>query len=168
MAAKEAELCPADLPQASTLILGIGNPICGDDGAGPRLVELLAECPLPPGVVLQDAGLPGWELPNWLKGWDTVYLVDAVDMGLAAGCWRRFHPQDVKLCLQDENFSLHQPDLACGLALAQALDLLPKHLYIYGVQPAQTNPGAPLSPQVNACLAGLADQIILDLGQTKA
>lgn len=156
-----------DQPQGETLILGVGNTLCGDDSVGPRLIELLAERELPPGVALQYAGLPGWELPLWLEGWPAVFLVDAVEMGLAAGSWRSFRPEDVKLWLQDDNLSLHQPDLACGLALAQALNRLPERLHIYGVQPAQTEPGMPLSPQVSACLPGLADQIILDLGRTK-
>jgi len=149
--------------QGETLILGVGNPLYGDDGAGPRLVEMLAECGLPPEVHAQDAGLPGWGLPSWLEGWKNVLLVDAIDMGLEAGSWRRFRPEEVKLWLQDGNLSLHQPDLACGLALAEALDLLPEQLYLYGVQPAQTEPGAPLSRQVSAGLRGLADQIILDV-----
>ena len=144
------------LHQEETLILGVGNPLYGDDGAGPRLVEMLAEFSLPPEVQVQDAGLPGWGLPSWLEGWDTVFLVDAVDMGLEAGSWRRFRPEEVKLWLQDGNLSLHQPDLACGLALAQELDLLPEHLYLYGVQPAQTEPGSPLSPPVNCTVLPVA------------
>ena len=157
----------ADLRPAGTLVLGVGSSLCGDDSVGPCIIDMLAERSLPPGAQVEYAGLPGWALPTWLEGWRSVFLVDAVDMGLAAGNWRRFRPEDVKLWLQDETLSLHQPDLACGLALAQALDLLPEQLYIYGVQPAQTNPGAPLSPQVSACLPGLADQIILDLGKIK-
>jgi hydrogenase maturation protease len=148
---------------AETLILGVGNPLYGDDGAGPRLVEMLAEGGLPPNVQVQDAGLPGWGLPTWLEGWSRVCLVDAVDMGLEPGSWRRFRPEEVKLWLQDESLSLHQPDLACGLALAQALDVLPENLCLYGIQPAQTEPGASLSRQVSDGLRGLADQIILDV-----
>lgn len=153
----------AQHPAARTLILGVGNPLCGDDGVGARLVETLAGRPLPPDVQVLDAGTPGWALPAWLEGWQTVLLVDAVDLGLAPGRWRRFLPEEVKLWMQDENLSLHQPDLACGLALAEALGLLPERLVVYGVQPAQTEPGTPLSPQVQACLPALADQIIYDV-----
>ncbi len=156
-----------DLQQVNTLVLGVGNSLCGDDGAGPRIIEILTERGVPPGTQARDAGLPGWGLPIWLEGWSSVLLVDAVDMNLEAGCWQRFQTEDVKLWLQAETLSLHQPDLACGLALARALDIMPEHLYIYGVQPAHTTPGAPLSPQVNACLPGLADQIILDIRKIK-
>lgn len=151
----------------ATLILGVGNPLCGDDGAGPKLIGLLSERDLPPAVYLQDAGLPGWEMPTWLEGWDSVFLVDAIEMGLNAGEWRSFHPEQVKYWLEDDTLSLHQPDLACGLALAEALDRLPQRLVIYGIQPAQTEPGKPLSRQVNASLNELADQIILDLQREK-
>jgi hydrogenase maturation protease len=162
-----AEYCGGDQVQADRLILGVGNSLCGDDSVGPRLIEMLSERTLPPDVELQDAGLPGWGLPTWLEGRRTVFLVDAVEMGLGVGSWRRFCPEEVKLWLQDDSLSLHQPDLACGLALAEALNLLPENLYIYGIQPAQTDLGAPLSSQVRACLPALADQIILDLGKTE-
>ena len=63
------------------LILGVGNPLLGDDGAGIRAIEMLAERDLPPNVELQEAGTPGWGLPSWLDGRSSVILVDAVQMG---------------------------------------------------------------------------------------
>jgi hydrogenase maturation protease len=152
-----------------TLVLGVGNPLCGDDGVGARVIEILSQptCipagSLPPGTEVQDAGLPGWGLVSWLEGWQRVFLVDAIDMGLSPGYWRRFNLDEVQYQIQDEAFSLHQPDLACGLALAQALNLLPEQLTIYGIQPADTTPGASLSPQVEASIPQLVEQIIYDL-----
>jgi hydrogenase maturation protease len=150
--------------EENTLILGVGNLLCGDDGAGPQLIELLSKRNLPSGIHLQDAGLPGWELPSWLEGWNTVFLIDAIDMGLEAGSWRSFRPEQVKLWLENDSLSLHQSGLACGLALADELGMLPERLMIYGIQPGQTEPGQPLSPPVAASLNELADQIILDIG----
>lgn len=156
-------------PEGHTLILGVGNPLCGDDGVGARIVEMLdqstsnSERTLPPGTCVQDAGLPGWGLPSWLEGWPRVILIDAVDMGLEPGTWHRFCQEDVKYILSDEILTLHQPDLACGLALAQTLNMLPDDLVIYGVQPADTTPGAPLSPQVESSLPKLVEKIINDI-----
>lgn len=155
--------------QQHTLVLGVGNPLCGDDGVGARIVEMLGEPAslsgraLPPGTCVQDAGLPGWGLPSWLEGWTRVFVVDAVEMGLPPGAWRRFCPGDVQYILTDTTFSLHQPDLACGLALAEALHMLPEELVIYGVQPADTTPGASLSPQVSASLPQLVENLLNDL-----
>ena len=147
------------------LILGVGNPLCGDDGAGPRILEMLGERDLPADIQLQDAGLPGWGLPSWLEGWSSVILVDALDMGQSPGAWRCFQPEEVRMWMQEKSLSLHQPDLANGLALAQALNLLPEKLCLYGVQPADLTPGNALSPEVSACLPGLVEQIITDLGK---
>ena len=154
-----------------TLVMGIGNPLCGDDGVGARVIELLnqrrlaASSPLESRLHLADAGLPGWGLPNWLEDWQSVFLVDAIEMGAAPGEWRCFRPEEVKLIIQDQTLSLHQPDLACGLALAQALEMLPERLVLYAIQPADTTPGAGLSPAVSACLPELIDRILEDLGK---
>jgi hydrogenase maturation protease len=145
--------------QHDILILGVGNPIMGDDGAGIRAVELLSERELPANVLIQEAGTPGWGLVSWLEGFASVILVDAVQMGQPPGTWRRFKPDEVELLLEDQSFSLHEPDLACGLALAEALDGLPENLVIYGIEPAQTTPGAPLSPEITANLQPMVDTI---------
>jgi len=145
------------------LVLGIGNPLMGDDGVGCQVIELLAECSLPPNVKIEDAGLPGWGLPAWFEGCSNVILVDAVQMGQPPGSWRRFRPEQVRMELEGDALSLHQPDLACGLALAQALDLLPENLVIYGIEPAAVNPGEALSPAVRLSLPNVVTSILNDL-----
>jgi hydrogenase maturation protease len=139
----------------------------GDDGVGNQIIELLAEKDLPPNVKIADAGLPGWGLPAWFEGWSNVILVDAVQMGRSPGSWRRFHPEEVKLELEDDALSLHQPDLACGLALSQALDLLPENLVLYGVEPADVNPGETLSPAVRHSLPDVVASILNDVEKIK-
>ena len=159
-----------------TLVLGIGNPLCGDDGAGIRVVEMLKQRELPLGVQVMEAGLPGWGLPTWLDGWQSVILVDAVEMGASPGTWRLFQlrstqqygeeePEPVLIKQQSESISLHQPDLANGLALADALDLLPQTLYLYGIQPDNTEIGSPLSPAVYKSIPLLIEKILEDLGK---
>ena len=150
------------------LVLGVGNPLSGDDAAAARVLELLQERRLPPHVFIQEAGTPGLALPIWLEGWRSVVLVDAVDLGGAPGSWRRFAPEEVRMISQAEALSLHEPGLADGLALTQALDLLPERIVLYGIQPAEVEPGAPLSQQVSARLPEVVDQILNDLGKCEA
>jgi hydrogenase maturation protease len=145
------------------LILGIGNPLMGDDGVGIRVAELLADKNLPDGVTVQEAGLPGWGLPSWLEGRSNVILVDAVEMGALPGAWKRFRPGDLRVVLEDGSLSLHEPGLAAGLALTEALRLLPENLVLYGVQPGQTAAGNDLSEEVSACLPNLMETILNDL-----
>jgi hydrogenase maturation protease len=159
---------PALHPAQDTLVLGIGNPWMGDDGAGIRVAELLTERVLPHNIKVAEAGLPGWGLPSWLEGWPNVILVDAVRMGLAPGKWKRFDPRNIQVVIEDDLLSLHQPDLACGLALAQALGILPKNLSIYGIEPAATGQGAELSDAVRASLPEVVENILNDLEKKQA
>jgi len=158
---------PGKLNSQELLVLGIGNPLMGDDGVGNQVIELLAEKDLPPNVKIEDAGLPGWGLPAWFEGWSNVILVDAVQMGQSPGSWRRFQTGEVQFVLENDALSLHQPDLACGLALAQALELLPENLVLYGVEPAIVNPGEALSPAVRHSLPEVVASILNDLEKIK-
>jgi len=158
---------PDKLDSQDLLVLGIGNPLMGDDGVGNQVIELLAEKDLPPNVKIEDAGLPGWGLPAWFEGWSNVILVDAVQMGKSPGSWRRFQTEEVQFVLENDALSLHQPDLACGLALAQALELLPENLILYGVEPAVVNPGEALSPAVRHSLSDVVASILNDLEKIK-
>ena len=147
-----------------TLILGVGNPICGDDGAGPRVIEMLAEKDLPPHVTIEDAGTPGWGLPVWLDGFSSIILVDTMDMDLEPGGWRRFLPEEVRIIAQNQVVSLHHTDLANGLALSQALEILPDQILFYGIQPANTSPGTPMSSPVSSRLPEVVESILKDIG----
>ena len=146
-----------------TLVLGLGNSLCLDDGLGGRVVDMLARQVLPPGVQIQDGGLPGWGLVTCLEGWSHVILVDAAHMGLEPGAWRRLQMEEVMLETNQGGFSLHSPGLADGLALAQALQLLPEEVIIYFVEPESTEQGMGLSSTVQAMLPELVDNILKEL-----
>ena len=150
------------MPREKTLILGIGNPLMGDDGAGIEAARMLAESDLPENVTVLEAGTPGWGLAEWIRGWPSVVIVDAVCMGQKPGEWRRFNESDVRLVAGQGAISLHESDLAGGLALAQALDLLPERLTFYGIEPESTDHGMMLSPSVRATLPGLVKSILND------
>jgi hydrogenase maturation protease len=66
-------------PAKKTLLVGLGNPLSGDDGFGPLVLKRLVEAgPLPPGVTAVDAGT---DLLNHIESfsrYDCIVLVDAV------------------------------------------------------------------------------------------
>ncbi len=148
-----------------TLILGVGNTLCRDDGLGIVAAQMLKERELPSFVSVEIADTPGWGLPNWLDGWSSVVMIDAVQMGKKPGEWRRFSPEDVKMIFEDEILSLHQPGLAAGLALAEALNILPEKLTFYGVEPVSTDFGEGLSPEIAETLPNLINIIMDDIGK---
>lgn len=149
--------------QSGVLVLGLGNPLCRDDGLGGRVIEMLTEKNLPAQVALIDGGTPGWGVANFLQGWSRVILIDAADMGLLPGTWRRFRMEDVSLGVNSGCISLHEPGLAEGLALGQALGMLPQDIILYCVQPEYTEEGIGLTSVVEAVLPELVENILLDL-----
>jgi hydrogenase maturation protease len=153
-------------PSPATLVIGIGNPLRGDDGLGSRALEMLAREDIPEGVELMELGTPGWGLVTTLQDRQRVVIIDAVRMGQKPGAWRRFSPQEVRFITQDETLSMHEPGLAESLELAQALDWLPDEIIIYGVEPTSTGFGSGLSPEVEGAIPTLITNILGDLWKT--
>ena len=60
------------------LILGLGNPLMGDDGAGIQIVEELKKSDLPEYVDVIDGGTAGVGLIDLMSGYSRVIVVDAV------------------------------------------------------------------------------------------
>ena len=105
----------------SVLVLGLGNPLRGDDGIGSRLVEELAHRGLPEDVTALDGGTGGLDLLHVLEGWKRAVIVDAADVGQEPGRFVRFTLDEARLAQATDSFSLHQAGLSEALALAEAL-----------------------------------------------
>jgi hydrogenase maturation protease len=61
------------------LVIGLGNPILGDDGVGWRIAEILQNHPdLPCGVEIDFLAVGGISLMERLVGYDRAILIDAI------------------------------------------------------------------------------------------
>jgi hydrogenase maturation protease len=131
-ASSDSRLCP-------TLILGLGNRQRGDDGAGPAAIDALRGCNLPGAAQLLDGGMPGLEIVLLFEDFERVIVIDAAEMGLAPGQWRRFTPSGAAITVPEGALTgtLHNAGLAEALALARALEVLPPTLIIYGIEPGR-------------------------------
>ncbi len=142
------------------LILGLGNPLRGDDGLGPAVIAWLQEHGLPADIVAVDGGTAGLELVLTLMGYQRALIVDAADIGRAPGEWIRFTPDlqpvlDQAVGRLEEKgplLSLHTAGLAEALALGAALGVLPEEVVIFGVQPARLDWSPGLSAEVQAAV----------------
>ncbi len=143
------------------LILGLGNPLQGDDGAGCRVAQALEGQALPNDVQAMDGGTPGVGLLNLLEGRRRVIIIDAAEMGKPAGEVVRFRPEEVTLTGSAQRFSLHRSGVADALALARELGLALPDMVVFGVQPARVDWGEGLSPSVQAAMPKLI-QAVLD------
>jgi hydrogenase maturation protease len=151
-------------PSPDTLIVGLGNPLRGDDGVGMRVIQTLMAETLPEGVEVVEGGTQGLGLVSLMEGWRRVILVDAANVGQPPGEFVRFTPQEARLLGGDQRLSIHNAGLRDALLLAETLDLLPDEIIIYGMQPANLDWDANLSPQVEATMPELVRAILDELG----
>ena len=101
------------------LILGVGNPMMGDDGFGIAMVEELAREDLPDGVEVVDGGTGGLGLVSLIEEAERVLILDTADMGKPPGTVIEFAPDQVRNMASDRQVSLHQTDLLGTLGLMQ-------------------------------------------------
>ena len=145
------------------LILGLGNPLQGDDGIGCRVAQELEKRELPNDVEVMDGGTPGVGLLNFFEGRKCVIIVDAAEMGIAPGEFRRFTPREITLTGSQERFSLHRSGVADALALARELKIELPEIIFFGVQPASVEWRDALSPQVQAAVPRVIGAILNEL-----
>lgn len=148
--------------------MSLGNPLRGDDGIGEAVLAQLQAATLPVSVELLDGGTPGLETVLLMEGFDRVIVIDAADMDLAPGEWRRFAPETVRL--QSRNLylrgTLHYAGLAEALALGEALGVLPHEIVIFGIQPEQIGWEIGLSPAVANAIPAVCTAILEELHAT--
>ncbi len=153
----------------TTVIIGLGNPLRGDDGVGVRVAELLAARQLPGSVEVIDGGTQGFGIVNLMAGRQRVILVDAANIGQAPGHFLRFTMDEVDLLGEpsplgdDQYLNVHYAGLREALLLAQALGSLPQDVVVFGVQPANIGWEIALSPEVEKALPDLIDAILTEV-----
>jgi len=153
-----------------TLVIGLGNRARGDDGFGAavlaQLGKQLGEAGLgpTPELDLVEAGLAGLDLVLDFQGRDSVFLVDAVQMGRVPGAWRRI-PASELLATAVDRGSLHGFGLATAVRLAEALGVLPRELWLFGVQPSTLGYHEQLSPEVQAAIVPVTNELFVELDE---
>jgi len=147
----------------STLILGLGNALRGDDGIGPAVIEWLDQQTLPAEVEAVDGGTAGLDIVSTLMGHARAIIVDAAHIGRAPGAWMRFTSDVARLKENDTTLSLHSAGLAEALALGAALNVLPREIILYGVQPKSVDWLPQLSAEVQAAVPEVGQAILREI-----
>lgn len=139
-----------------TLVIGLGNPLLGDDGVGPAVLDRLAALSFAPPVELLDGGVWGLALLPDIERAGAVLLLDAVRGGGEPGAIYSLEGEQIPR-LFGGKLSPHQVDVRELLALAELRGALPHRLHVVGVQPAAMDFGDGLSP---AAAAALDDMVL--------
>ena len=140
------------------MVIGVGNPMRRDDGVGIVAVERLAVRIVGDTVELVTMDGETTRLIEVWAGADRAVVVDAMRSGDPAGTVRRIEVGRDALPSWAPGASSHHAGLAEAVDLGRALDRLPAHLVIYGVEVLDVSPGEGLSPAVEHALPGLVQQ----------
>ena len=142
-------------------VIGIGQSLRGDDGAGLAAVRLWEEAHQRPGQNLdlrvELAESPGIGLLGLLEGADTAILVDAVQSGAKPGTLHKLSEGELGAFLDGAD-SAHGWGVAETLALGRQIDpdAMPKMIVIIGIEARQVRVGGGLSPGVATALPDAA------------
>jgi hydrogenase maturation protease len=161
--------------RAGTVVLGLGNPVLGDDAAGLQvaaaLERLLIEDPVAD-VQVVTSTRAGFEVIDLLAGASHAIIVDCLeDPNPEPGRIRRLALQDVAGA--SRLVGAHDISVGVAFELAGALGIeMPREIEIYGVEgAAPTGLGEALSPAVQAAVLTLARDLHAQLrrrGATRA
>ena len=118
----------------NTIILGIGNPILGDDGIGVHIAHRLQEKIVnQPNVTIEEAQTGGMNLIDIIRGYDCAILIDALCIpDLPQGQVKRLDVTDIETV---HSCNPHDVSLIEAIDLSKKIGdiTLPKMITIIGV-----------------------------------
>jgi len=142
------------------LVLGLGNVLCGDDGAGVAVIHRLRRgWELPDDVRVVDGGTLGLDLLALVAASDEVILVDAVRAAAPPGTLVKLTGDEVAPAVY-ERLSPHQIGVADLIAGAALCDSYPDDVVIVGVVPEMTDLQLGCTPAVADKLDDLLQAVI--------
>lgn len=146
--------------QARALVLGIGNPLWGDEGLGLKALRCFEETGrVPAGVQTLDGGTQGMYLLPHVQAAQRLIIFDAVDFGLLPGTLVDLRDDEVPRMMGARRLSLHQTSFQDVLAAATLLGGGPTFMRLVGVQCRSLEIfGGGLSPEVEAQIPNVIDR----------
>lgn len=148
-----------------TVVMGLGNPIMGDDGLGLAVLDHLRTAyAFPPEVELVDGGTWGMNLLPVIEDAAQLILIDAIDAGVPPGTFVRLEHDRLPRYLATK-ISPHQVDLRDVLALAELRGTMPADTVALGLQPASIEMRHSLSKIVRSAVPELVEQVVQELAR---
>lgn len=159
----------------SVVVIGIGNPFRGDDGAGIEVARRLRAL-MPPGVeVLEQDGESTALIDAWQDG-RVAYVIDAVRADGPAG---EIHRIDLHrdgdgdddgggIPSTPSRDSSHALGLGDAVELARVLDRLPSRLVLIGIAGTRFDAGDTITEPVLAAIDVVVEQLAEEVRATCA
>jgi len=147
-----------------TLVLGLGNPLLGDDAVGLKVAALVRErLDGSPDVDVEEEEAGGLRLMERMTGYDRAVLVDAAVTGGTPGEVRRLAPEDLPT---QRTAAAHGIDLPAALALGRQLGYpMPSEVRIVAIEAASVLEFRhDMTPAVAAAVEPAVEAVLEELG----
>jgi hydrogenase maturation protease len=148
---------------ANILVLGVGNLLLQDEGAGVwALARFQRKYATPEGIECLDGGTSGMELLSHIEGRDRLIILDVVKGGRPPGTVVRLEAEEVPALFR-KKISPHQLGLSDLLAAATFIGKMPRELVLLGIEPKAFDTGLHLSAEIEECIETVADMVAAEL-----
>ncbi len=147
----------------SSIVLGVGNVLLSDDGAGVHAATTLAQrLPEASGVRVIDAGTLSFTLLEYLEDAQRLVIFDAGEFGAEPGEVRCLECEALDGFLADgaRKRSIHEIGLADLLGMARLRDKLPTRRALICIQACNLNWGLEPSAPVRAGIQQAAEMAL--------
>lgn len=138
--------------------MGVGNTLLQDDGVGVHVAESLRELQqahpelAAPDTAIIDGGTIGLSLLPEIEDADAVIVVDAAEIGSHPGAMRVFRNGELDRCLSGRRRTAHEVALADLFSAAAIHGRSPLERVLIAIQPASTDVGLDMTPEVRAAV----------------
>jgi len=151
------------------LVVGFGNPMMGDDGAGPAVIHQIRLCGGAPPNRFEDGGSDVLALPTLWDGEQSVWIIDAVSGSQPAGKIHRLRHEQL-LSLPQRSASCHHLSLPeCLRWILHGHPLMGRVRFrLWGIEPAMIAFSPALSEAVAGAVAAVANEVCQELGRRRS
>lgn len=140
------------------MVVGIGNLLMQDDGAGVHAIRALEKLEFPDDVELVDGGTHSYDLIEEFCRAENLIIVDAMHAGGEPGTIYRAPLDELGLEPDVNITSLHEMHFVEAMKMTRMLGYNPSTT-VFGIEPAVIGVSMDLSPQVNEKLPRLVELI---------
>ena len=144
-----------------TAIIGCGNLIRKDDGAGPILIRKLWDLGVPSNVRIADGGTAGMDVVFQIGDAKELIIIDACTTGAEPGTVYEIPGEEVE-SIPLENINLHNFRWDHAIAMGRWLlkKNFPEKVTVYLIEAQDLSYGSGLTPKVEESVNKLARKII--------
>jgi hydrogenase maturation protease len=147
----------------NTLILGIGNDILSDEGAGIHALNYIQQRhPNLENVTYLNGGTLSFSLASWVEDADNIIVLDAAELKANPGTVKIFENEKLDKFATAAKRSVHEVGLMDLLDITRMVDALPEKRALIGIQAQNFDWGLELTPEVKKSLP-IVEQAVLDL-----